>query len=96
MRSGAEAERIGLVSLYCEREVLHDRALEVATSLASGARSAIRWTPHTRNPGERIMSPTLDASLGDAFLGCSGPEVAEGLASLREKRGPVFRGPMIE
>ena len=94
--SGEEAERIGLVSLCCEREVLHERALEVAKTLATGAQSAIRWTKHTLNHWYRIMSPTFDASLGYEFLGFTGPDAAEGLASLREKRAPVFTGPTSE
>ncbi len=52
--SGEEAERIGLVSLCCEREALHDRALEVAKTLAAGAQSAIRWTKHTLNHWYRV------------------------------------------
>ena len=94
--SGEEAERIGLVSMCCEREDLHDRALEVARTLANGAQSAIRWTKHTLNHWYRIMSPTFDASLGYEFFGFTGPDAAEGLASLREKRDPVFTGPTSE
>ena len=94
--SGEETERVGFVSLCCKREVLHERALEVAKPLASGAHRAIRWTKHPLNHGYRIMSPTLDASLGYEFLGFSGPDAAEGLASLREKRNPVFTGPTSE
>jgi len=36
------------------------------------------------------MGPTFDASLALEFLGFTGPEVKEGLASHREKRRPAF------
>jgi enoyl-CoA hydratase len=91
--SGEEAERIGLVSLCVDDEQVQDRALAIARSLANGAQSAIRWTKHTLNHWYRSMAPTFDASLAYEFIGFGGPDAAEGLASHREKRAPVFRGP---
>jgi len=88
--SGEEAERIGLVSMCVDDDVLQDKALEIAQKLANGAPSAIRWTKHTLNNWYRSMGPTFDASLGLEFLGFGGPEVREGLASHREKRPPEF------
>jgi len=88
--TGEEAERIGLVSLCVDDEVLHERALEIALRLAAGAPSAIRWTKYALNNWLRLAGPTFDASLALEFLGFTGPEVREGLASLREKRDPVF------
>jgi enoyl-CoA hydratase len=41
---GAEAERIGLISLAVDDGELDIKAGEVATNLAEGAKSAIRWT----------------------------------------------------
>ena len=41
---GAEAERIGLISLAVDDAELDAKAVEVATKLAEGAQSAIRWT----------------------------------------------------
>src|ERR671920_1308210 len=46
---GAEAERIGLVSLLAEDAELDARAVEVASRLAEGAQSAIRWTKYSLN-----------------------------------------------
>lgn len=94
--SGEEAERIGLVSLCVEQDELHDRALEVARTLAGGAQSAIRWTKHTLNHWYRALGPTFDASLAYEFYGLGGPDAAEGLASLRDKRDPSFDGPTSE
>ena len=47
--TGAEAERIGLVSLAVDDAELDAKAVEVATKLANSAPAAIRWTKHTLN-----------------------------------------------
>ncbi|HEX5766845.1 MAG TPA: enoyl-CoA hydratase/isomerase family protein [Burkholderiales bacterium] len=88
--SGEEAERLGLVSLSCEESELRDRALEVARKLAAGPQTALRWTKYSLNNWLRMAGPAFDASLGLEMLGFTGPEVKEGLASLREKRDPRF------
>ncbi len=64
--------------------------VEVAVKLAAGAPSAIRWTKYALNNWLRAMGPTFDASLALEFLGFTGPDAKEGLASLREKRAPDF------
>ena len=88
--SGAEAERIGLVSLAVEDAELDAKAVELATRLAEGAPNAIRWTKYALNNWLRQMGPTFDASLALEFMGFSGPDVQEGLASHVEKRKPKF------
>jgi enoyl-CoA hydratase len=87
---GEEAERIGLISLAVEDGELDARAVEIAARLAEGAQSAIRWTKYALNNWLRAMGPTFDTSLALEFLGFTGPEVREGLASHREKRAPSF------
>ena len=87
---GAEAERIGLVSLLAEDAALDARAVEVATRLAEGAQSAIRWTKYALNNWLRQAGPTFDASLALEFLGFTGPEAREGLDSHLAKRPPSF------
>ena len=94
--TGEEAERIGLVSLCVDDDQVHARALEVAVQLAGMSQSAIRWTKHTLNHWYRQAGPIFDASLAYEFLGFGGPDATEGLASLREKRPPVFDGPASE
>ena len=91
--TGEEAERIGLVSLVADDDQVQDRALEVATQLAGGAQSAIRWTKQTLNNWYRAQSAILDASLAYEFFGFTGPDAREGLASHRDKRPPSFGGP---
>src|SRR6516164_7619521 len=87
--TGEEAERIGLVSLVVDDEQVQAEALNVATTLAAGAQSALRWTKHTLNHWYRVMTPAFDASLAYEFYGFGGPDAAEGLASHREKRAPA-------
>jgi enoyl-CoA hydratase len=88
--SGEEAERIGLVSLAVPEDQLVAKAFEVAEKLAAGSQTAIRWTKYALNNWLRLAGPTFDSSLALEFIGFSGPDVQEGIASLREKRSPKF------
>jgi enoyl-CoA hydratase len=93
--SGEEAERIGLVSLTCEESELQEKALDVARRLAAGAQTAIRWTKYSLNNWLRMAGPIFDTSLALEFMGFSGPEVKEGVASHRERRAPKFPPPPV-
>jgi enoyl-CoA hydratase len=88
--SGEEAERIGLVSLAVDGEHLLPRAYEIADKLALGSQSAIRWTKYSLNNWLRQAGPAFDTSLALEFMGFSGPDVKEGIASLRQRRAPKF------
>jgi enoyl-CoA hydratase len=88
--TGAEAERMGLVSLCVEDDEVHDKAMEIALRLAAGSQEAIRLTKYSLNNWLRMAGPAFDASLAMEFLGFSGPDVREGLRALREKRPPDF------
>ncbi|TFZ07553.1 enoyl-CoA hydratase/isomerase family protein [Ramlibacter henchirensis] len=90
--SGEEAERIGLVALAVEREQLLPKAYEIADRLAQGSQSAIRWTKYSLNNWLRQAGPNFDTSLALEFMGFGGPDVREGIASLRDKRAPRFPG----
>jgi enoyl-CoA hydratase len=94
--SGEEAERIGLVSMCVEDEELEAASLRVAGKLARGSKTAIRWTKHALNNWLRVAGPVFETSLAMEFLGFTGPDVAEGVSSLRAKRGPRFQGPGSE
>ncbi|HEX9646788.1 MAG TPA: enoyl-CoA hydratase/isomerase family protein [Alphaproteobacteria bacterium] len=89
--SGEEAERIGLVSLAVDRAALDATALDVASRLAAGAPTALRWTKYALNNWLRAAGPAFDASLALESLGFTGPDVREGVASLRAKRAPRFK-----
>jgi enoyl-CoA hydratase len=88
--SGEEAERIGLVSLVVDDDQLLAKAYEVADRLASGSASAIRWTKYSLNNWLRQAGPSFDTSLALEFMGFAGPDVREGVASLRERRAPRY------
>lgn len=91
--SGEEAERLGLVSLCVDASEIDAKALEVARRLRAGSASAIRWTKYALNNWYRLAGPTFDTSLALEFLGFTGPDVREGVASLRSKRDPDFDDP---
>jgi enoyl-CoA hydratase len=88
--SGEEAERIGLVSLAVDAEQLLPKAYEIADRLALGSQSAIRWTKYSLNNWLRQAGPAFDTSLALEFMGFGGPDVSEGIASLRQRRAPKF------
>ncbi len=87
---GDEAERMGLVSLCVPEGEVQDKAVDVAGRLAKGAPTAIRFTKYALNNWLRTAGPAFDASIALEMLGFCGPEVQEGLKSLREKRAPEF------
>jgi enoyl-CoA hydratase len=88
--SGEEAERIGLVAKCVDASELRDTALQIAPRLATSSQTAVRWTKYALNNWLRMMGPTFDASLAVEFIGFAGPDVKEGVASLRERRPPNF------
>jgi enoyl-CoA hydratase len=88
--SGEEAERIGLVSLCVDEAQLLPKAYEVADKLAAGSQTAIRWTKYSLNNWLRQAGPAFDTSLALEFMGFGGPDVHEGVASLRERRAPKY------
>ena len=63
---------------------------EIADRLAQGSQSAIRWTKYSLNNWLRQAGPAFDTSLALEFMGFAGPDVKEGIASLRERRSPKF------
>ncbi len=87
---GEAAERMGLVSLCVEDAQLQGTALELASELAAGAQSALRWTKYSLNNWLRQAGPVFDTSTALEMLGFTGHEAPEGLAAHREKRKPDF------
>ncbi|MNF17039.1 enoyl-CoA hydratase [compost metagenome] len=63
----------------------------MANRLAAGSQTAIRWTKYALNNWLRMAGPAFDTSLALEFMGFAGPDVHEGVASLRQKRPPQFR-----
>jgi enoyl-CoA hydratase len=88
--SGQEAERIGLVSLCVPDDQLLDKALEVATNLATGPRQAIRFTKRALNQWLLQAGPIFDHSLALEMLGFFSEDMMAGLEGLRQKRSAAF------
>ena len=78
------------MSQVVDDDQVYEAALKICRKLARGAPTAIRWTKHSLNNWLRMAGPSFDASLALEFMGISGPEVKEGLSSIREKRKPEF------
>ena len=90
MLTGAEAERIGMVSKAVPREQVLAEAMRVASGLAAGAQPAIRLTKRALGNWLKAAGPIFDASAAYEMLCFMGPDVVEGAAALREKRPPRF------
>ncbi len=90
MLTGAEAERIGMVSKALPREQVLEEALRVAETLATGSQLAIRWTKRALNNWLKTAGPIFDQSAAYEMLCFLGPDVLEGVAALKEKRAPKF------
>jgi enoyl-CoA hydratase len=88
--TGAEAERLGMVSRSVPRDAVLDTAFDVADRLATGAQEAIRLTKRALNGWLRQAAPIFEASWGYELVGFGGADVREGVASHREKRAPRF------
>ncbi|MHA1113891.1 MAG: enoyl-CoA hydratase/isomerase family protein [Alphaproteobacteria bacterium] len=88
--TGEVAADIGMAVECLDDDKLQDRAIEIATRLAKGAPTAIRFTKYALNNWFRMMGPTFDASTGLEMMGMKGPEVIEGMTAIREKRAPNF------
>lgn len=87
---GREAERIGLVSLCVPDDELADRAMSVATDLASGPRHALRFTKRALNQWILQAGPIFDHSLALEMLGFFSEDMMAGVRGLRRKEKPRF------
>ncbi len=88
--TGREAERIGLVSLSIPADALLEKAMEVAISLATGPRQAIKHTKRALNQWMLQAGPIFDHSLALEMLGFFSEDMMAGLDAIRQKRSPQF------
>jgi enoyl-CoA hydratase len=90
MITGAEAERMGMVSKALPRDQVLGEALRVADLLATGSQPAIRLTKRALNNWLKQAGPIFDQSAAYEMLCFMGPDVREGAAAITEKRPPHF------
>ncbi|KRD05953.1 enoyl-CoA hydratase [Mycobacterium sp. Root265] len=89
--TGAEAERIGLVSLVEPREKVLERALAIADDLALGSQRAIRWTKRSLNTGWLTNAlPQQELSAALETLNFAGADYLEARQAFRENRPTRF------
>lgn len=88
--TGAEAERIGLVSKAVDQDLVLTESLEIADRLAAGPQTALRWTKRSMNHWIRAAIPAFEASLALEMLSFFGDDIDEGIRAVREKRAPRF------
>lgn len=86
--SGKEAERMGLVSLCVPDEALLDKATEVAHTLATGPRYAIKYTKRALNQWLLQAGPIFDHSLALEMLGFFHEDMMAGVEGLRQRKRP--------
>ncbi len=87
---GAEASRIGLVSMAVPRSDVLPTALQIAEGLATGPQIAIRWTKRSLNGWLRQALPIFEHSAALERLSFSHPDMREGVNAILERRPPKF------
>ncbi|MGE0045178.1 MAG: enoyl-CoA hydratase/isomerase family protein [Hyphomonadaceae bacterium] len=94
--TGAEAERIGLVSRCVPADRVAPEALALAERLAAMPQQSLRWTKRCLNHWLRQAAPIFDLSVAYEGLNFMQEDTKEALAAFREKRPPVYRRPSKE
>lgn len=92
---GKEAERLGMVTFSVSQDKVLQKALNIASKLASGSQTAIRGTKKSLNNWMRMAGPIFDASLGIEMLGFLSADAREGVNAAREKRRANFPSAQI-
>jgi len=88
--SGHEAERLGLVSMAAPDNELLDKAMAVATDIATGPRHAIKFTKRALNQWLLQAGPIFDHSLALEMLGFFSEDVLAGVEGIRQKKRPNY------
>lgn len=88
--SGAEAERIGLVSKAVAGDRVLEEALDIADRLGRGPQQALHGIKRSLNQVLRLAAPAFELSVALESLDFFHPDAREGLLAFREKRLPQF------
>ncbi len=88
--SGAEAERIGLVSLCVPPTELLSTALDIAQDLAHGPQWSLRGTKRVLNHWMRVASPAFEHSATLEAFDFLHEDAEEGVTAFMEKRPPAY------
>ena len=90
---GVEAARIGLANRCLPADEVLSAALQVAREISSCAPAAVRATKRALARSERAsLEDQLSFEAREQAICFEGEDVHEGIAAVREKREPVFRG----
>jgi enoyl-CoA hydratase len=91
--AGEEAARIGLVNRALEPDAVLPEARELAASIARAAPLANRGIKRAlaQSPG-KTLPEQLDFEASEQAVCFESEDVREGLAAVRERRGPHFHG----
>lgn len=88
--TGAEAERIGLVSRAVPADEVLPEALKLAERLSGMHQQALRWTKRCLNHWLRQAAPIFDLSVAYESLNFMQPDQHEAAAAFMEKRNPRY------
>ena len=88
--TGAEAERIGIVTKAVPTEDVLPTAMEYAGRMADMAQHAIRGTKRAMNGWLRQAMPIFEHSVALEMVDFVDADVYEGRAAFREKRKPAY------
>ncbi|WP_020113394.1 enoyl-CoA hydratase/isomerase family protein [Rhodococcus sp. 114MFTsu3.1] len=88
--TGAEAERIGLVSIAVPVDQVLERAMSIADQLGRGPQRALRSTKRSLNHVLRTAAPAFELSVALETIDLYQEDAREGIAAFQEKRQPIF------
>ncbi|MFF7986910.1 enoyl-CoA hydratase/isomerase family protein [Streptomyces sp. NPDC007901] len=88
--TGAEAERIGLVSLAVPGDEVLQRAYDLADRIGAGPQRAVRSTKRALNHVLRLAAPAFELSVALETIDFYQEDALEGITAFHEKRPPRF------